>query len=858
MGSSVSVSLPPLPPGATLNTPPAAAANGGGGLPPLPPGATLNAPHSATAQPAPQNDSVSPAMANPNGEGTYRMNGPQGPAAMPYSDVHSALSTGYQFADDQESQRFGKDFSYDPGRMPSGAAGVLKGGPLNPVQRGALKSAAQVPVTIAGWLDSIESGLGKMDEKISGQSNPQGSGTDYQGATKGALEKVAPGSTQPVQGAGEQVGALAETMMEWMSGEGAAKAAFEALPLSMRMKKVAETMGILEKNPALATAVKEGMKAKALSILGRNVVTGAGLGAQALAHGATPGEAAESGAVGAGTGIVLEGGLRSLQAAKAAYLAHVNDGPIKLADYQNAIKDYRQQVATRQTATDAANATYRDAMSQRELDHAQAFEDYRNALNDRQRSIENARTQWKTSLDKQAQDHAAAMEEYTRQVGETNSANDQATQDWKTQLDAQAQKHAQDVADYKAQAAAHEQTVTALQKSGAGALKGQRQIEAQQGIRNIAREATESSLNRFNDANKGTLAITGEPINPPADATGAAREVGTFGEGAEKIREAARPIYEQINEATGGQFNKLQSTRAAAMRAQDFAGVDKANDSIDDMLSRNPGVSSESLKAARSAWHDSKDLDRIHGAVEGAFNGISEEMAQQPGVSGRILKGGTGDSGALQTRLGAILRGPKAMKPERISELIGPDGLAGLYRASHLVSTPELRQATQDLAEEIARAMPAPEAPVKPNAPERPAMQPKPVRPERPATIPAPEIPARPVRPDKPAAPEKPEALPKPVKPERPEFRSQTNTLRDVMTTSAVGAAMGHLTGVPYAYAVPAANTARYVLRQMVTNPKIGELMEYAIDFGADKARAANVIAGALTRTANAHRPEER
>jgi hypothetical protein len=682
MGSSVSVSLPPLPPGATLNTPPAAAANGGGGLPPLPPGATLNAPHSATAQPAPQNDSVSPAMANPNGEGTYRMNGPQGPAAMPYSDVHSALSTGYQFADDQESQRFGKDFSYDPGRMPSGAAGVLKGGPLNPVQRGALKSAAQVPVTIAGWLDSIESGLGKMDEKISGQSNPQGSGTDYQGATKGALEKVAPGSTQPVQGAGEQVGALAETMMEWMSGEGAAKAAFEALPLSMRMKKVAETMGILEKNPALATAVKEGMKAKALSILGRNVVTGAGLGAQALAHGATPGEAALRGGGGAGTGIALEGGLRSLQAGKAAYLENVN-----------AVKNYEQQ------------------------------------------------------------------------------------------------------------AAAHEENVASLQKSGAEALKSQRQNDAQQSIRNIARESAENSLNRFNDANKGPVGITGEPLNPPVDATGEARDVGTFGDAANKIRDAARPVYEQINEATGGKFNKLQSARASAMQAKDFDGYRSADNKINEMLRNTPGVSPESLSAARSAWRDSKDLDRIHGAVEKAFNGIDEETAKLPGMSPRLLRGGTGDAGALQTRLGAILTGPKAMKPERIAELIGPDGLNGLYRASHLVSTPELRKATQDLAEEIARAMPAPV---------------------------------------------------------KPESRSQTNTLRDVMTTSAVGAAMGHLTGVPYAYAVPAANTARYVLRQMVTNPKIGELMEYAIDFGADKARAANVIAGALTRTANAHRPEER
>lgn len=295
--------------------------------------------------------------------------------------------------------------------------------------------------------------------------------------------------------------------------------------------------------------------------------------------------------------------------------------------------------------------------------------------------------------------------------------------------------------------------------------------------------------------NAASAETTVPPTFEPVDAQAHAAEVNSFGDGAEKLRAAADPVYKKIDTATGGQFAELQADRAAGYRTNDPAKIAKAEDGIDAMFAKKPaGISGEDYAAAKSAWRDSKVLDKLHSATEGAFNGISEEMAAQPGTSQRLLKPGDSGGGTLQKRIGTLMAKPKmAADVERV---IGKEGVTNLYRASHLVSTPEIAAETQRLAEEVAKQFPAPKVP-----------------------------------------------------------NETAKAVRDVGARAlgtGVGAAMGHAADVPYWISGPAgagaAEVTRYVLRKMVTSPRIGQLMEFAIKSKVAPKVAAGLIAGEIQR----------
>jgi hypothetical protein len=323
--------------------------------------------------------------------------------------------------------------------------------------------------------------------------------------------------------------------------------------------------------------------------------------------------------------------------------------------------------------------------------------------------------------------------------------------------------------------AAHE-AAPAVVKERAGAMTAERQAVAQGRVKDVAKDAARNSIARFNEAQAPALTMTGEPVTEanfePADEHAAAAATNSFGDAADQIRSAAKPVYEKIDEATGGKFAQLQADRAKAFKANDGAGIDKADDAIDGLLTKTEGVAPQDLAAAKSAWKDSKILDKLHSATEGAFNGITEEMAAQPGTSARLLKSGNSNGGTLQARIGNMLRKPGAQA--QVESVIGKEGVKNLYTASHLVSTPELRAATQKLAEEVAKNLPA---------------------------------------------------LPK----------AAGSGLVGKMAGAGVGASAATMLGHPMWAPVAAAAGAgaetmtRAVLNKMVTSPRIGELMDFAV-----------------------------
>lgn len=589
------------------------------GTPPPPPSAGAD-PYAGVGTAVAPAAAPASVTANPKGEGVYHMQGPSGMTAIPFSNVEPARQQGYYFDKSvlnpgvDEEARYTKDKNY------SGIDRVL-GTP----SAGAVKSAVQVPNTLVGWLDSITD---KAAHTV-GIKNPEQS--DLRPHLEKAEETVAPGVTAPLHGAGEHVGGFAETIAEWLFGEGEARATYEALSQSQKMAKVAQAAKFIEEHPALAASL-------------RTAAVAAGSGGQAAAHGATPGEAGESALLGGGAGglgELLTGGAGAARAAEATR-------------------------RTTQTALDELPRA-RQAVAQTQIHNVakQATQDALERLN---------ATRGPVTVETPIRRATAALP--ARSGAETIDQGITA-------------------ANAKAQLGSTAATVPTR-------LMPQNPIVSELGPQ--AALVPDRIWGEI-PASDGIHAETqASPNFAHIDAAKESADVGSFGDAAEKIRAAAQPVYQQLNSATGGKFNKLRIARTAAYKSGNVTARREAEMGIEKLLAEKPkGVSAEDYATAKSAWADTKTLDRLHEAVEGSFNGISEEIAAQPGTGERSLRSGP-TQGTLQTNLGRLLRSRDM--PAKIEQLIGKEGIANLYRASNLVSTPEIAKATAALAEQVAGRFP--------------------------------------------------------------------------------------------------------------------------------------------------------
>lgn len=341
--------------------------------------------------------------------------------------------------------------------------------------------------------------------------------------------------------------------------------------------------------------------------------------------------------------------------------------------------------------------------------------------------------------------------------------------------------------------AAHEAAPAVVKKQTAS-MVADRQAAAQGGVKDVAQRAAQTGLDRINEAVAPDLTITGQPLEgsefTPADSKGIAANVKTFGDVANAYRDAVKPIADTLNEASGGQLQQLQKMRSAGFKAGDYDAVESADEQLDNLIDDHKDVvSAKQYQAFRQTYRDSKVLDQLHAATEGAFNGLSEEAAAKPGTGTRALKGTM-----LQKRLGTMLAKIPAADVERV---IGPDGLDNLHRAANLVSTPELRKATQNLAEQIAAQFP---------------------------------------------------------KPAKPAAEGVGTQLAKHVGQAALVAGAAHLAGVNPTLAVGGVEGARMVLRQMVTNPQVGKMMDYAVRNGVESKKAAGLIANLVSQGMDSNR----
>lgn len=226
--------------------------------------------------------------------------------------------------------------------------------------------------------------------------------------------------------------------------------------------------------------------------------------------------------------------------------------------------------------------------------------------------------------------------------------------------------------------------------------------KAQQQQISAARDSLQEQLGMYHAADRL------HPHFEPVDAAGLAQHVTNFGEAADHIEASVKPIYQKIDEVSGGKFSALRSQSNAAKKVMFQPGSIKAfEDAVEAKATADKGiqelfnrygtkVSRPELQSANAAWRDAAVLNNIHATVEGAFKGAPKDIADTLGTN-RILRGNS-----LETRLNRLVaKTPRA----DIERVIGKDGLENLYRVSDLLSKPETASQTRNAAVEVAREL---------------------------------------------------------------------------------------------------------------------------------------------------------
>lgn len=235
-----------------------------------------------------------------------------------------------------------------------------------------------------------------------------------------------------------------------------------------------------------------------------------------------------------------------------------------------------------------------------------------------------------------------------------------------------------------------------------------RQAQALATVGAAARNAGEESLERVNatrqaapEMEAGPGGVQGEPtgkLKPPTlqpvDAKTAMQGAQDFGEASERVQGAVLPVYDQLNELSGGQFNKLRTQRSAALRDMSAPGapakLEEAENGLQSLFEEHQdAISPGDYKAANQAFADSKIFDRVHQAVERATLG-SVRSGTYLAIKGDSLAQG--------------LKGvERQVGRQRLQQAIGKDRLDNLYRLAQLTGdstyNPKINTAVKHVAQ---------------------------------------------------------------------------------------------------------------------------------------------------------------
>lgn len=682
--------LPPLPPGAKLQQPAAAAAPpGGNGLPALPPGAKLTS-TGAAPPPAPATDLTS----NPRNEGLYQMEGPTGKLSIPYSKVSHATKQGYSLTED-DNDRYTKDAANDPikqlGELNTGFTSALS-------QTGhtAEKALTKLPI------------LGKI--LASSKGFQESMAADEERANK------------PLEAPAEIAGATIENILEFAAGDEALK----GLSLSQKLAKLGPVAKFMEANPRIA----EILGTRIAEISGNAARTGTVAAGQAAAHGADTGQALTTGAVTGAAGGLLEGvlaGAGKLASRTAPAVEEIAGEPVQTLSSQRPGEGARgsvkpnevpkvtkaQQAAAPRVFRNIAQRSTRDAIEEANVGRTPE------RITDPQRLLgapEDAQPYSFTIEGPGAtsEDLPGGNEPRKKQIGTEfvpgkGSANAAKSEPYNEggfkygdqeplpvvhdQEPFTGPTHKEPIFQYLTSLKPGEE-IGSTRVSGGGDLVAANPETAQAHLSRLndlvdhppegASPAQVKAITEARDNLQEQMDVYHSyqrtlPNFHPIDAGRVAENVGSFGEAADQLQNAATPIYQKMDEATGNKFGRLNRLRKAAGKRGDFDAKFDYEDQIRKLIDNTPGVSNAEREQATRLWSKSAVLDSLHDVVEHAAN-VSDKYAAQV-AGGRVLSGSRMQNGLqrLISRYGQ----------ERLESVIGREGMENMTRIADLLNVPK-------------------------------------------------------------------------------------------------------------------------------------------------------------------------
>lgn len=751
MGESNQVNtLPPLPPGASLAGPAPADSTSApqSNLPPLPSGASLTgAPKPPSPTPTPQPAQGESLFDNHNREGTYQMHSADGTAVqVPYSKVELAKHAGYNLAGGTnfmgvpvgEAARYAKDRDYDPAvraqdrakaerERTSGSVGEVGGfggmAPDAPVIRGAIKGAGQVAGTVVHQIAKTR------QESMAAQHIQPDAAQDLLNKGDAWLAK----NTQP-EGLGEKLGAALEMAGEFAYGEGEWRAMSKSMSIADKFKAVKQTLQFFAEHPNAERAVMTAARATDSGL--RAGVVGAG---QAAAHGATPADAATTGAITGTIGAAAEIGpaaikaainrvrpqtetiaetpvvTRQAQASEAsaanARPATMAEGPATAKAQQAAVPKVIQNTARRAliNTLEDVNATRgtRTIPAARQLPPPQGSEPFHFEIptGPTQEVVEGQMAQ------------PAAQMPGQNVVSGTTPKNVSELGSTAQTVPARAQRTAYMTSSAPESAAAGStgnsgnvvNTIGTPEAStnvakGGGVIKIADPAQAQLTLSRINQIIDSPQFAKMPEAHRAQFLAASkslteqldmfhawrvtQPHFEPIDSAAVASRVHNFGEVEDQLEANAKPYYQRLTDLTRNpqgesEFEELQRERRLAYRANDYERIKKAESGIDRIITENRNnFSKTEYQQANKLWAQSKLAGKFHWALDGAAN-ASEDMAKQKSA-GRVFNGN-----AMANRLNKI---EQEYGRERIDIFLGDGGYANMHRMADLVSNP--RQAT--------------------------------------------------------------------------------------------------------------------------------------------------------------------
>lgn len=647
-------------------------------------GNVASAPSAPAAPPTPPPTDLAD---NPHGEGLYSMEGPSGKLAVPYSKVTTATKNGYNLAE-QDAPRYAKDAANDPKKqladLNSGFTSALS-------QTGRTGEKALTHVPILGKILANSKGFQESEAADETRAN-------------------APSDT-PAKMAGSAI----ENILEFASGDEALK----GLSLSERLAHLAPVAKLMEKIPYLANALDTAI---------RSGTVGTG---QAAAHGADAETALESGAAtGAGAGL-LEGGIGALGefGKRAAPTVEniagepvptlssqrpgtgprgdvkVNEVPKVGAAQQAAAPRAFQNIAQRAThdALEEANQGRRVAGQitdpARMLPAPEETAPYSFTIEGpgtTEESVPGGNEPRKKQIGTEyvpGKGSATAAKSEPYNEGAFKYGDDEPLPPVHDQEPFTGPTHKEPVFQYLTSLKPGEE-IGSTKVTGGGDLVA------------AGPEAAQTHLSRLNDlvdhpppeASPGQLKAITEardslqeqmdlyhsyqrtlPNFNPIDSARAAEGVGHFGDAADQLQNAAKPIYQKFDEATDGQFSDLNRARAAAGKRGDFTAKHDYESQMDQLIDKTPGISQGDRQQATRLWNKSKVLDGFNDVINHAAN-VDDKYASQV-AGGRVLSGVRMQNGLKQliNRYGL----------ERLESVIGKEGMENMTRISDLLNVPK-------------------------------------------------------------------------------------------------------------------------------------------------------------------------